>query len=212
MDNSLSYCDERKNRMGQDAGKYYTVAGMQFEKDRHYTVSDYLELIPAHSGVELINGIFYDLYPETAGSKGFPSLRHQRIVTELARRIGNHIAENQGEYEVYVSGTGVQLSEDDTFLIPDIFVVCDKTKLEYFGCKGAPDWVIEVVSPSNPGNDYLRKLNLYIPAGVREYWIIDPEKEKVTVYDPGLVPKVYSFEDKIPTGIYENYFVELSGL
>lgn len=108
----------------------------------------------------------------------FPSRRHQRIVTELARRIGNHIAENQGECEVYVSGTGVQLSEDDTFLIPDIFVVCDKTKLENFGCKGAPDWVIEVVSPGNPG----------------------------------LVPKVYSFEDKIPAGIYENYVVELSGL
>ncbi len=65
---------------------------------------------------------------------------------------------------------------------PDISVICDKSKLTDRGCLGAPDWVVEIVSPGNSGHDYIRKLNLYADAGVREYWIVNPMTELVYVY------------------------------
>ena len=80
---------------------------------------------------------------------------------------------------------------------------------------GAPDWIIEIVSPSNPGNDYIRKLNLYRESGVREYWIIDPVKMKISVYEfekGSSSPQEYTFEDKIKAGIYDDLEIDFSGI
>lgn len=95
---------------------------------------------------------------------------------------------------------------------PDISVICDPGKLTDKGCSGAPDWIIEIISPGNPGNDYVRKLNLYADAGVREYWIADPNGKTVSVYnlESGTFRAVeYSFEDEIKVMIYEDLSITL---
>lgn len=95
---------------------------------------------------------------------------------------------------------------------PDVAVVCDRDKLsDGKRCKGAPDWIMEVVSPSTKTRDYLTKLNKYQTAGVREYWIVDPEKEKVMVYNFETQDyNVYSFNDTIKVGIYPDLTINFA--
>ena len=175
-------------------------------KDKKYTVEDYYNT-SEDDRVELINGIFYDMAP--------PSREHQRISGELFTTIRNHIRDNSGLCEIYAAPFGVQLSaEDETTIVePDISVIYDKEKLTERGCTGAPDWIIEIVSRGNPANDYIRKLNLYMKAGVRLYWIVDPDTESVAVYDfenNVLAPAEFSFDDKITVGIYKDFSIDFS--
>ena len=98
---------------------------------------------------------------------------------------------------------------------PDISVICDRSKLTDRGCTGAPDWIIEIISPVTSSHDYIRKLNLYADAGVREYWIVDPRTEKITVYylevsDP--VIDNYTFQDKIKVNIYDDLWIDFKEL
>ena len=97
---------------------------------------------------------------------------------------------------------------------PDISVICDKEKIDEKGCQGAPDWIIEVTSPSNPQNDYGVKLFKYRTAGVREYWIINPKKKSVMVYDleNDLKSNQYIFDDIISACIYEDFHITISDL
>ena len=107
----------------------------------------------------------------------------------------------------------VFLNKDDrNYVEPDISVVCDKNKLDDRGCNGAPDWVIEVTSPSNPQNDDGIKLFKYRTAGVREYWIVNPQMKSVMVYDLEKEEKSnqYSFEDDIPVCIYDDLSIQIS--
>lgn len=91
------------------------------------------------------------------------------------------------------------------FTIDDISVICNKDKLTDEGCMGAPDWIIEIVSPSSHAMDYMKKLLKYGTAGVREYWIVDPAKERITVYNfENESAEEYAFSDKIKAGIYED--------
>ena len=110
----------------------------------------------------------------------------------------------------------VQLcKEDDTIVEPDISVICDPDKITERGCLGAPDWIIEIVSPSNAKHDYITKLSLYSNANVKEYWIIDAEQNKIYVYDlqdNKLVLSPYTFRDKIKVGIYEDFYIDFSDL
>lgn len=99
--------------------------------------------------------------------------------------------------------TGIPIAE------PDISVICTPGKLTDRGCTGAPGWIIEIISPSNPGDDYVRKLNLYMDAGVREYRIVDPRTKSILVYfleQPDFQAEKYALNDKIKTGIYDYYF------
>ena len=94
---------------------------------------------------------------------------------------------------------------------PDISVICDPDKLTDRGCEGAPDWIIEIISPGTFSHDYVRKLNLYLDAGVKEYWIADPMKKKVLVYhleESGVELDIYSFEDKVKTHIYKDLWID----
>ncbi len=94
---------------------------------------------------------------------------------------------------------------------PDISVICDPDKLTDRGCEGAPDWIIEIISPGTFSHDYVRKLNLYLDAGVKEYWIADQMKKKVLVYhleESGVELDIYSFEDKVKTHIYEDLWID----
>ncbi len=104
-----------------------------------------------------------------------------------------------------MSPSDVKLSKTDV-VQPDIFVVCDPDKLDGQRCNGAPDWVIEILSPSNEKIDTVKKLDLYSSAGVREYWIVAPEEERVIVY-PFAAKKstgIFTFDDDIPAGIYND--------
>lgn len=83
------------------------------------------------------------------------------------------------------------------------------------GCTGAPDWIIEIASPSNSKHDYITKLNLYTEAGVREYWIVDLEKERILVYFPiaeSCDLKIYSFTEQVQSNIYEDLIIDFKRL
>ena len=177
---------------------------MPIPQKRTYTSEDYWNL-PEGQRAELIDGKLYAMAP--------PSFTHQKISFSLARKIADHIDSKKGNCEVIPAPFAVNLDADDkTWLEPDISIICDKTKISEKGCKGAPDWVIEVISPSTQSRDYLKKLWLYQNAGVREYWIINPQKNSIMVYDleEGKKSNQYTFEDDVPACIYEDLSICIS--
>lgn len=174
----------------------------------NYTEEDYYNT-PEGVRCELINGSL--VYAQAA-----PSRIHQEILMELAGTIREYIKAKGGTCRVYPAPFAVRLQKDqDTIVEPDISVICDPTKLTDRGCTGAPDWIIEIVSFSNAGHDYVTKLNLYRNAGVREYWIIDPGSRSVLVYrmkQEEFFVHAYTFQDRIPVGIYEDLIIGFSWL
>ena len=161
------------------------------------TIEDYLKL-PEGTRVELIDGVFYDM--------AAPTMAHQKIITAVANVLESYIDSNNGKCVSFVGPTDVQLDKDDkTMVQPDIMVTCDRTKFTKARLVGAPDFVIEVLSPSNWYNDTTRKFLKYKNAGVREYWIIMPENRKVLVYyfAKSDLPTEYTFSDEIPVNIWE---------
>lgn len=169
----------------------------------HYTIDDIYSL-PEGQRAELINGKLYMM--------ASPSMIHQRVIMELSFRIRNYIGEKNGSCEIFPSPFAVFLNADNSIYVePDISVICDKNKLTDDGCKGAPDWIIEVVSPSSRTMDYLRKLLKYSTAGVREYWIADPLKKCIIVYNfENETMEEYSFSDTVKAGIYEDLEIDFS--
>jgi len=133
---------------------------------------------------------------------------------ELSFRIRDYIGRKEGDCEVFPSPFAVFLNEDDRiYLEPDISVICDKDKLIDEGCSGAPDWIIEVVSPSSRPMDYNKKLFKYRNAGVREYWIVDYERNLIMVYNFEYDEMTdYTFKDKVKAGIYEDLEIDFSGV
>lgn len=93
-------------------------------------------------------------------------------------------------------------------------MICDPGKLTERGCTGAPDWIIEIVSPRTSSQDYVRKLNLYMDAGVREYWIIDPRSQKILVYhleETDFEVKTYTLRDRVKANIYDDLWIDFEG-
>lgn len=100
--------------------------------------------------------------------------------------------------------------DDKNYVEPDISVICDKSKITDKGCNGAPDWVIEIVSPGSITRDYFTKLFKYQTSGVREYWIVDSAKELVMVYSfEQEMMGQYSFGETIPVGTYEGFALKI---
>ena len=171
-------------------------------KEAVYTVDDIYSL-PDGERAELIDGKIYYMAP--------PSWEHQRISGKLHQKIANYIDSNNGQCEVLAAPFAVFLNNDDkNYLEPDIPVIYDISKLDEKGCHGAPDWVIEIVSPSSKPRDYLTKLLKYKTAGVREYWIVDPDKKMTTVYffENDSVEQ-YSLSEDVPVGIYEGFSIKV---
>jgi len=169
---------------------------MPLPDNTHYTVDEFRALDDLGDRAELIDGIIYDMSPS-------PSIRHQRISGRLSTFIRNYINKNHGKCEAFEAPTDVKLNEK-TVVIPDIFVACDPDNFDDQQYNGAPDWIVEIVSPSNAVHDFKDKLFLYKSSGVREYWIIDPMNEKVLVYRFGNsnVTEFYTFDDTITVGIF----------
>lgn len=173
-----------------------------------YTEEDYYNL-PEDIRAELINGQIYYM--------SAPSRIHQEILGFLFKKIAYYIDQKRGDCKVYPSPFAVKLFEDDnkTIVEPDISVICDPNKLTDRGCTGAPDLIIEITSPSNSSHDYVRKLNLYMDAGVREYWIVNPIDQSVYVYfleEDKFNTKPYTFQDKIKVNIYEDLWISFDEL
>ena len=170
---------------------------MPLLKNDHYTSEDYWNL-PEEERAELINGKFYDMAP--------PSRIHQKLVFSISRIIGNYIADHHGSCQVYPAPFAVNLDADDKdWVEPDVSVICDPNKLTDRGCSGAPDLIFEIVSPASRKMDYSLKNMIYSQAGVREYWIIDPDQRLVLVYDfsAAIYPVIYGFDAKIPVAIWD---------
>ena len=163
-----------------------------------YTVRDYRRL-PDDFRVELIDGKFYKM--------DAPRPAHQAAITYFIFKIQSFLKKNKGPCHVFPSAFDVQLDMDDkTMVQPDIVVYCHKERLLYWGGFGAPDLVIEIMSPSSRRKDSYLKLHKYANAGVREYWLVDLESEQLLVYelDESLYsfPKLYSFLQTVPVGIW----------
>ncbi len=179
---------------------------MPLSKKQTYTSADYWNL-PEGRRAELIGGQLYDMAP--------PSRMHQKLIMELSGTIRNFIKDHNGSCEVYPAPFAVNLDADDKdWVEPDISVICDKNKLTDRGCSGAPDLIVEVVSPSSRRMDYSTKNTLYSETGVREYWIVDPEKERTTVYhyEEDAAPTIYTFSQAVPVGIFEGLSINIAEL
>lgn len=185
-------------------------------KNKSYSYADYLTY-PEGERIEIINGHIYNM-------AAAPTRMHQQIIMELSTIINYYIKSNNGPCKVYPAPFDVILKNEDedinnskNIVQPDISVICDKSKLTDKGCTGAPDMIIEVVSPFNPNSDYIRKLNLYDQYKVREYWIVNPMNETILVYkldenNQYAAPESYTFKDKIKVSIYANLEIDFKTL
>lgn len=179
---------------------------MALPQERIYTIDD-IYALPDGKRAELIDGQIYNMAP--------PNTIHQRLVSQFTQQIGIYIRSSNGSCEVFPAPFAVFLNKDDRdYVEPDISVICDKNKLDEKGCNGAPDWIIEVVSPSTQQIDYGVKLFKYRTAGVREYWIVNPVTRVSNVFDfeHDKNSMQYSFDDKITVCIYEDLNICISDL
>ena len=178
---------------------------MPLPQERLYTTDD-IYALPEGTRAELIDGRIYNMAP--------PTRKHQEIAGTLYRKIADYIDSKGGSCKPYIAPFAVFLNENDkNYVEPDISVICDKNKLTDKGCSGAPDWVIEIVSPGSRRMDYSIKLFKYRSAGVREYWIVDPDKNRILIWnfeteDTG----DYTFTDTVKAGIHPDLSIDFSQL
>jgi len=175
----------------------------------HYTYADYYNWSEEERW-ELINGEAYAM--------SAPSRLHQKILVELARQIGNYLEEKT--CEIYVAPFDVRLpkrnekdEQIDTVIQPDISIICDESKLDNKGCRGAPDWIIEILSPSSKLMDMEVKRKLYEQHGVKEYWIINPEERYVMIYLLDFQrkynqPIIYSLAQPVQVSLFPDLSIE----
>jgi len=185
------------------------------QEEGQYTYADYLAW-PEDERVEIIDGVLY--------MQATPSPEHQEISMNLATQIAVYLKGKS--CKVYAAPFSVRLltkgderkAEDVKKVVePDITVVCDKSKIDNQGCKGIPDWIIEIISPSSIKHDRVTKFNQYEKAGVVEYWIVEPEGKILSVFllqSDGRYgrPEIYTEEDKIIVSIFPDLTIDLSAV
>ena len=187
------------NHVAEPVPAYQAASSFVNEKRQgEYTVDDYYAM-PGDRRVELIDGVIYDM--------AAPSYEHQLISGEVFSQLHDHLKKHKGRCRVIMAPFDVQLDMDvRTMVQPDILVICDKNKINSRGVYGAPDLAIEILSPSTARLDATLKLYKYMKAGVREYWIVDPENRQVLVYrnkEGNVILKVYTFSDAVPVSIWD---------
>jgi len=182
------------------------------KREELYTYGDYL-LWDDGERWELIDGVAYNMSPA-------PNRRHQQIATELTRQFATFLLDKP--CQVYSAPFDVRLPEGDeaesdisTVLQPDISIICDLHKLDDAGCIGAPDLIVEILSPSTSRKDHKEKFYRYERAGIKEYWLVDPSANTVTVFKRGTDkrygrPDVYGDDEKIVVGILPDLEIDLT--
>ena len=166
-----------------------------------------IEALPDDMRVELIDGQIY--------SMSAPSRIHQHILVEVLFAVKDYIRSHHGSCKIYPSPFAVYLNGEEgrDLFEPDLSIICNPDRLHEKGCMGAPDWIMEIVSSSTESRDYGVKLFKYRAAGVREYWIVHPEKQIVTVYRFDKNPEqveIHTFEEEIPLSLFPNLSIRLA--
>lgn len=173
------------------------VYGAKKEKRQgEYTVEDYYAW-PEDQRVELIDGVIYIMEA--------PGFVHQNVATEMLFHIKSYIQKKGGDCIPLLSPVDVRLDCDDkTMVQPDLIILCDKDKIKRWGIMGAPEFVLEILSKSTRRKDCIKKLQKYGDAGVKEYWLIDPEKKVLLVYDfaNDNLPCIYPLSGKVGLALY----------
>ena len=160
------------------------------------TAEEYFKLTADREDrTELIGGVIVAL--------AAPTEEHKAIAGGIYADIRSFIHSNNGECKVMIAPFDVKL-DNENVVEPDVFVVCDRSKMDGRRCNGAPDWIVEVLS-TNRDNDLIYKHGLYKSCGVREYWIVDPKNRKTLVYyfEKNDFPDIYTFDTPIPVEIYD---------
>ncbi len=183
----------------QEEAFEYKTGNLFDENDKSHTVEEYLTL-PDDLRVELIDGTFYEMFA--------PTYTHQELLMSIVIELRSFVKKNKGKCKVIAAPFDIQLDNDNkTMVQPDIVVICEKDRLNDKRGYGAPDMVVEILSPSTAKKDWQIKLGKYMAAGVREYWIVDPKKKIVVVFynaeDYSDVPEIYSFDSQVPVHIWD---------
>ena len=182
--------------MGMDSSMVREVPEFAYmaKQQGEYTIEDYFKF-PEERRCEIIDGVIYDM--------SSPTVDHQEVVGELFYQLISYVKQNKGKCKVFFSPLDCAL-EEQTVVQPDVLISCDPGRRDLID-NPLPDFVAEVISPSTRKKDYLIKLEKYRKNGVREYWIVDQKKEKITVYlfDGDFDIKIYGLYDKIPVGIWD---------
>ena len=187
-----------------------------FPAKKKYTAKEFFEFTkdkPENERYELIDGEIYMM--------ASPSTNHQRIGGFIYRQIGDYL--DGKKCEVFISPLDVVLFEKDkknendksqNVFQPDVFVVCDPEKISDKRIYGAPDFIIEIASPSSETNDYFKKFKVYFKYGVKEYWIVNPETKQITVYIDinDEYYKTYTFDDKVKVSILDDLEIDFKAL
>jgi len=190
---------------------------LTLDLNKRYTYAEYLTWLDGQTR-ELIHGLIKKMSPA-------PRLEHARVNTKILWNLEFIIRKNKGKCEVFTAPFDVRIpkrgetTDDkiDTVVQPDICVVCDLSKLDYRGCCGAPDLIVEILSPSTNKKDVTEKFTLYEESGVKEYWIVYPSDKVIHVfllqengkYDEGII---YEREDKVPVHIFNNYLIDFNDI
>ncbi len=193
------------NRSNIRKEAYTMLPSLQLQLEM-ITLEQY-ENLPENRRVEVFENVVYDM--------ASPSQIHQTLSMELSNIIYNYIKNKKGLCQVFHAPFDVKLSDKPfTIVQPDIMVICDKDKLDGKRCNGAPDFIIEIVSPSNPADDYIRKLYYYKNYGVREYWIVDPRRKTVTVnyFEDNILSVQYLFDSIIKVNIFDDLYINFSDI
>lgn len=173
---------------------------------QYITLDDY-ENLPSDIRAEVIEGqIFY---------MSSPSQAHQTISLELSGIINSYIKRKKGTCKIFTAPFDVKLADNPLLIVqPDIMIICDLDKLDGKRCNGAPDFIIEIVSPGNASDDYVKKLYYYQKYGVREYWIVDPMKKSIFVnyFEGERLSIPYTFDSIIKVNIYEDLYIDFSDI
>ena len=184
----------------RDGAPAYVTGLPEGKKQGQYTIED-RNALPEDHPSELIDGVIYNM--------ASPALRHQSISGAIYRQLWNYVDVHGKNCMPFIAPADVRLDRDErTMVVPDVFVICqpddDRMDNDKY-INGAPDLIIEVLSPSTRRKDMFTKLHKYEEAGVREYWIVDLQKEKVIVYLFGEESDVslYGFDSEVPVGIYK---------
>ena len=176
--------------------------GLALRKEKHYTYADYLTW-PDDARYELIDGEAFLMAPA-------PLIEHQEVAGDVYHQLRNQL--DGKPCRPYIAPVDVRLPRADeadaaidTVVQPDVLVVCDPAKIDRRGVRGAPDWLLEVLSPSTAAHDQIAKRRTYDRAGVREYWLVHPRDRTLTVYvlENGQYgrPEIYELKDETPIGV-----------
>ena len=172
--------------------------------DKSMTLEEY-EHTSEEERIEVYEGVPYAM--------ASPSQMHQTLLSELHLIIGNYLKSKKAPCRLFPAPFDVKLNDKPlTIVQPDLMIVCDKNKLDGKRCNGAPDFIIEIVSPGHPSDDYVRKLYYYQNYGVREYWIVDPARKTVTVnyFEKDLFNITYTFDATVKVNIYDDLLINFS--